>query len=109
MSTLLAENSADQHETLNRMFGTTVIALSDANKTLTDVEAQYGTIVFTGSHTASRDVIYPAEARSWDVENNTGQNLVHKISAGTGVTQSTGTWIRINYNSNAADIEQATV
>jgi len=108
MTTLLAENSADAHEQVNRMFGTLAIANTDANLTLTDVQAQYGALLFTGATTGSIDIIFPAEARIWHVKNDTGNAIVLKKSGGTGYTQTNNTWVTVCYNSDAADIEQIT-
>jgi len=69
---------------------------SDANKTLTSVEASNRMIDFTSGGTtltATRNVVVPTEAgASWVVRNNSpgAQSLVVKTSAGTGITLLTG-------------------
>jgi hypothetical protein len=64
------------------------IALSDANRTLTTVEAENRILEFTGALTAGRDIILPAtDGREWIVYNGTtgGFALTFKTNGGSGV------------------------
>ena len=65
-------------------------ALSDANATLTQAEAANATLTFTGTLTATRDIIVPLVGkRQWTVYNGTGQSLRFIGSSGTGITVAT--------------------
>lgn len=66
-------------------------ALSDANTTLTDAEALYEVLTFTGTLSTGRDVVLP----NWDgeqrtVKNGADQTLTFKVSGQTGVAVATG-------------------
>lgn len=66
-------------------------ALSDANTTLTQPEAACSTLTFTGTLTATRDIIVPLIGkRQWTVYNGTGQSLRFIGATGTGVTVASG-------------------
>lgn len=65
-------------------------ALSDANATLTQAEAANATLTFTGTLTATRDVVVPLVGkRQWTVYNGTGQSLRFIGASGTGITVAT--------------------
>lgn len=65
-------------------------ALSDANATLTQAEAANATLTFTGTLTATRDIIVPLVGkRQWTVYNGTGQSLRFIGASGTGITVAT--------------------
>lgn len=65
-------------------------ALSDANTTLTQTEAANSTLTFTGTLTATRDIVVPLVGkRQWTVYNGTGQSLRFIGASGTGITVAT--------------------
>lgn len=65
-------------------------ALSDANTTLTQPEAANSTLTFTGTLTATRDVVVPLVGKKqWTVYNGTGQSLRFIGASGTGITVAT--------------------
>lgn len=64
--------------------------LSDANTTLTQSEAANSTLTFTGTLTATRDIVVPLVGkRQWTVYNGTGQSLRFIGPSGTGITVAT--------------------
>ena len=70
--------------------GTLAKALSDANTTLTMPEAHCGVLTFTGSLTATRDIVVPLVGKKqWTVYNGTGQSLRFIGATGTGITVAT--------------------
>ena len=65
-------------------------ALSDANTTLTQPEASNATLTFTGTLTATRDIVVPLVGKKqWTVYNGTGQSLRFIGASGTGITVAT--------------------
>ncbi len=65
-------------------------ALSDANATLTQPEAANATLTFTGTLTATRDIVVPLVGKKqWTVYNGTGQSLRFLGASGTGITVAT--------------------
>ena len=65
-------------------------ALSDANTTLTQAEASNATLTFTGTLTATRDIVVPLVGKKqWTVYNGTGQSLRFIGASGTGITVAT--------------------
>lgn len=65
-------------------------ALSDANTTLTQPEAANATLTFTGTLTATRDIVVPLVGKKqWTVYNGTGQSLRFIGASGTGITVAT--------------------
>ncbi len=65
-------------------------ALSDANTTLTQTEAANATLTFSGTLTATRDIVVPLVGkRQWTVYNGTGQSLRFIGASGTGITVAT--------------------
>ena len=65
-------------------------ALTDANTTLTQPEAANSTLAFTGTLTATRDVVVPLVGKKqWTVYNGTGQSLRFIGASGTGITVAT--------------------
>lgn len=65
-------------------------ALSDANTTLTRAEAANSTLTFTGTLTATRDIVVPLVGKKqWTVYNGTGQSLRFIGASGTGITVAT--------------------
>lgn len=69
---------------------TLVKALIDANATLTQPEAANATLTFTGTLTATRDIVVPLVGKKqWTVYNGTGQSLRFIGASGTGITVAT--------------------
>lgn len=68
--------------------GRLVLAMADANKTLTYAQARCGILELTGALTALRDVVVPLAAQQWTVfANVTGGFGIRVIGAsGTGIT-----------------------
>jgi hypothetical protein len=71
------------------------IAMSDANLTLTTVDAandqaRNKMLRFTGTLTATREVIIPTTSRSYMMWNGTTQSLTYKTVGGAGVTFPSG-------------------
>jgi len=65
-------------------------ALSDSNTTLTQAESANATLTFTGTLTATRDIVVPLVGkRQWTVYNGTGQSLRFIGASGTGITVAT--------------------
>ena len=65
-------------------------ALSDANTTLTQPEAANAMLTFTGTLTATRDIVVPLVGKKqWTVYNGTGQSLRFIGASGTGITVAT--------------------
>lgn len=65
-------------------------ALSDANTTLTQAEAANAVLTFTGTLTATRNIVVPlVGTRQWTVYNGTGQSLQFIGASGTGITVAT--------------------
>lgn len=65
-------------------------ALSDANATLTQAEANNAALTFTGTLTATRNITIPLVGkRQWTVYNGTGQSLQFIGPTGTGITVAT--------------------
>ena len=65
-------------------------ALSDANATLTQPEAANATLTFTGTLTATRDIVVPLVGKKqYTVYNGTGQSLRFIGASGTGITVAT--------------------
>ena len=62
---------------------------SDANYTLTQAEARNQILQFTGTLTATRNMVLPLTPRQWTVYNGTGQSLQFIGASGTGVTVAT--------------------
>jgi hypothetical protein len=72
-------------------YGRVVIAMADANKTLTQDQALCDSIECTGTNTALRDLIVPLMRRLYTVFANTATNGVRVIGAsGTGITIAVG-------------------
>jgi hypothetical protein len=85
--------------------GTSNIAMTDANRTLTTAngatdEARTMVIAFTGTLTAQRDIIVPTSSKIYFVRNATsgGFGLNVKTSAGTGVVVPNGTSMLVYCN-----------
>lgn len=69
---------------------TLALALTDANTTLTQAQAANAAMTFTGTLTATRDIIVPLIGkRQWTVYNGTGQSLRFIGATGTGITVAT--------------------
>ena len=108
MTIALAENQADAHAAVNRLtigeLEKDVAGGSDV--VLTDVEAQYDCLIFSGILTASISVIVPSENKAWDVHNATtgAFTLTVKKSAGTGVAITQGDKVRLRYSTYAGDV-----
>lgn len=72
--------------------GISTVAMSNANVTLTALQAARPIIIITGTLTANLQLIFPAYQRQWLVVNNaTGAfSVTCKTSAGSGVSVATG-------------------
>ena len=69
---------------------TLVLALSDANTTLTQPQAACSTLTFSGTLTATRNITIPLVGkRQYTVYNGTGQSLQFIGPTGTGITVAT--------------------
>lgn len=64
-------------------------AMTDANTALSYAEARNETLAFTGTLTATRDIILPLVPKQWTVYNGTGQSLRFIGATGTGITVAT--------------------
>ena len=108
MSIAIPENPADAHTLLNRltMGEVSIDVAGSANVALSDQQAQYDCLVFTGVLTGNIDVLVPAEAKGWDVHNATSgaYTLTVKASGTTGVAVTQGTRVRLRYSPHAADV-----
>lgn len=80
--------------------GGTSIAMSDADYTLSSVDALYNFITFSGSLTATRSIFAPATlGQSFTVTNTTAQTLwFHASVGGTGVFILSGQNKTVTYN-----------
>lgn len=78
----------------------------NSNVTLSDNEAQYSCIVFSGILTGPIDVIVPSENNNWDMHNATtgAFSLTVKKSGGTGVAITQGDKVRLRYSTYAGDV-----
>ena len=77
-----------------------------ADVTLSDLQAQYSCLVFSGTLTGNISVIVPAENKSWWIENATGGAfaLTVKKSGGTGVAVTQGKRVRLGYSTYSGDV-----
>lgn len=65
--------------------------LTDANTTLTQAESENSVLAFTGTLTATRNIVLPLVGkRQWFVSNGTGQSLQLIGATGTGTTITAG-------------------
>lgn len=85
------EDHRDPHHLMRFLYGRFVLAMADANKTLTYEQAMCESMELTGTNTALLDVIVPLVPRQWTVFANTVTNGVRVIGAtGTGTTVAVG-------------------
>jgi hypothetical protein len=87
------EDHRDLHHYIRFQYSRIVIAMGDANKTLTYEQAMCESLEFTGSNTAVRNVIVPSVPRAWTVYANTTTNGILVCTAGSpteGVTIAVG-------------------
>jgi len=86
------EDHRDPHHINRFLYGRFVLAMVNANKTLTYEQAMCESMELTGALTALRDVVVPLVPRSWIVfANVTGGFGVRVIgSSGTGITVADG-------------------
>ena len=64
--------------------------MGDANTTLTQAQSACATLTFTGTLTATRDIVVPLVGKKqWTVYNGTGQSLRFIGASGTGITVAT--------------------
>lgn len=86
------EDHRDPHHQVRFLYGRFVLAMADANKTLTYEQAMCESMELTGALTALRDVVVPLVPRAWTVfANTTGGFGVRAIGAsGTGITVADG-------------------
>jgi hypothetical protein len=80
--------------------GSTSIAMSSSNVTLTALQAAKPIIVITGTLTANLNLIFPNYAKTWTVINSATGNfsITCKTATGTGVSVATGFSIDIVCN-----------
>lgn len=64
-------------------------SLSDANTTLSYAEARARIMDFSGTLSATRDIVVPLSPKEWIVYNGTGQSLRFIGPTGTGITVAT--------------------
>lgn len=64
-------------------------ALTDANTTLSAAEARNDILTFSGTLTATRNIVLPLDAKLWNVYNGTNQSLQFIGATGTGITVAT--------------------
>lgn len=79
------EDHRDPHHVNRFLYGRFVLAMADANKTLTYEQAMAESMELTGALTAVRDVIVPLVPRNWTVFANTTGGFGVRIIAATGV------------------------
>lgn len=87
------EDHRDLHHYNRFQYSRIVIAMADADKTLTYEQAMCESLEFTGANTAVRVVTVPAVPRAWTVYANTTTNGVLVATAGSpteGVTIAVG-------------------
>lgn len=98
----------DYRPWINIAPGRLVLAMADANKTLTHPQALVDSLELTGALTVLRDVIVPLAPRSWTIfANTTGAFGVRIIGAsGTGVTVADGK--RAILESNGTNVVRVT-
>lgn len=86
------EDHRDPHHLVRFLYGRFVLAMADANQTLSYEQAMCESMELTGALGALRDVIVPTVPRVWTVYANTsgGHGVRVKTSAGTGVTIADG-------------------
>jgi hypothetical protein len=86
------EDHRDPHHLVRFLYGRFVLAMADANKTLTYEQAMCESMELTGALTALRDVVVPTVVRSYIVFANVtgGFGVRVKTSAGTGITIADG-------------------
>jgi hypothetical protein len=86
------EDHRDMHHRMRFMYGRFVLAMADANQTLTYEQAMCESMELTGALTALRNVTVPLVPRAWTVfANVTGGFGVQVIGAsGTGITVADG-------------------
>lgn len=87
---LLGKITGSTLDSLPLAFGITNKALSDADYTLLNTEYINTILQFTGTLTASRNIILPLVAGAfYIVKNGTGQQLTFKGASGTGIAVAT--------------------
>lgn len=85
-----APTTITDKRTLYKPFGYLLIAMTDANKTLTKVESDNEFINLTGTLTANRTITLPAVAGKYFIKNSTTGGFTLNISCG-GVTAAVAT------------------
>lgn len=76
-------------------YGSTAIVMTNANVTLTPLQASKSTIVITGALTANLNLVFPNYVKEWTIVNNcTGAfTITCKTAAGSGIAINIGqTW-----------------
>lgn len=86
------EDHRDLHHINRFLYGRFVLAMADANKTLTYEQGMAESMELTGALTALRDVVVPLVPRAWTVYANTSGGFGVQIigATGTGVTVADG-------------------
>ena len=81
-----------------------IIAMGDANITLTDAQAlRAGLVTLTGSNTAVRKVTLPSKARRLAIQNSTGGAFAITVGYATGATVSVGNGAIVLIQGNGAN------
>lgn len=86
------EDHRDPHHINRFLYGRFVLAMADANQTLSYEQGMCESMELTGALTALRDVVVPTITRDWTVFANTsgGFGVRVKTAAGSGVTIADG-------------------
>lgn len=86
------EDHRDLHHINRFLYGRVILAMADANKTLTYEQAMAESMELTGALTALRDVVVPLVPRAWTVYANTSGGFGVRIigASGTGITIADG-------------------
>lgn len=86
------EDHRDLHHINRFLYGRFVLAMVDANKTLTYEQAMCESMEITGALTALRDVVVPLVPRAWTVFANTSGGFGVRVigASGTGITVADG-------------------
>lgn len=77
--------------------GITSVSMSNANVTLTALQAARGIVIITGTLTANLNLVFPTYQRQWLVVNNASGafSVTAKTAAGSGVTIATGNFAQV--------------
>jgi hypothetical protein len=105
-STITSATPARAWVTPPHISGMLTKALSDANTTLTAAEARNQIFEFSGTLTATRNIVVPLGAQQWTVYNGTNQSLQIIGATGTGITIATLKTAKVY--ANGTNVKRAT-